>query len=59
MKRENSSKGSKGETGTQESNQPITTVQSSIDELVAGMIRTLGEIQCDPLLHYRISKRGF
>ena len=35
------------------------TSQSPIDELVAGMIRTMEEIQRDPLLHHRLSQRGF
>lgn len=35
------------------------TSWSPIDELVAGMIRTLEEIQRDPLLHHRLSQRGF
>ena len=33
--------------------------QSPTDELVAGMIRTMEEIQRDPLLHHRLSQRGF
>jgi hypothetical protein len=32
---------------------------SPIDELAADMIRTLEEIQRDPLLHHRLSQRGF
>ncbi|MCD9047860.1 hypothetical protein [Luteimonas sp. MHLX1A] len=35
------------------------TSRSPIDELVAGMIRTMEEIQRDPLLHHRLSQRGF
>jgi len=33
--------------------------RSPTDELVAGMIRTMEEIQRDPLLHHRLSQRGF
>lgn len=33
--------------------------QSPTDELVAGMIRTMEELQRDPLLHHRLSQRGF
>lgn len=32
---------------------------SPTDQMVAGMIRTLEEIQRDPLLHHRLSQRGF
>lgn len=35
------------------------TSRSPTDELVAGMIRTMEEIQRDPLLHHRLSQRGF
>lgn len=42
------------------SNLPNTAVkQSPVDEVVAGMIRTLEEIQHDPLLRHRLSQRGF
>jgi hypothetical protein len=41
------------------SDQPAATVKSPTDELAAGMIRTLEEIQRDPLLHHRLSQRGF
>lgn len=33
--------------------------RSPTDEMVAGMIRTLEEIQRDPLLHHRVSQQGF
>ncbi|QOW24836.1 hypothetical protein [Lysobacter sp. H23M47] len=32
---------------------------SPTDQMVSGMIRTLEEIQRDPLLHHRLSQRGF
>lgn len=32
---------------------------SPADQMAAGMIRTLEEIQTDPLLHHRLSRRGF
>lgn len=35
------------------------TARSRTDEMVAGMIRTMEKIQRDPLLHYRLSQRGF
>ncbi len=35
------------------------TTTSPIDELAADMIRTLEKIQRDPLLHHRLSQRGF
>ena len=43
----------------QPSDQQDAAVNSPIDELAAGMIRTLEEIQRDPLLHHRLSQRGF
>lgn len=33
--------------------------QSPTDELVAGMVRTMKELHRDPLLHHRLSQRGF
>lgn len=39
--------------------QSAVPAPSPTDELVAGMIRTLEEIQRDPLLHHRLSQRGF
>lgn len=35
------------------------TTSSPTDELAADMIQTLEEIQRDPLLHHRLSQRGF
>lgn len=32
---------------------------SPIDDFAAGIVRTLEEIQRDPLLHHRLSQRGF
>lgn len=62
MTHEHTSEGTHAdETGTQRQSNPPTTAatQSPVDELVAGMIRTLEKIQHDPLLHYRLSQRGF
>lgn len=36
-----------------------TAANSPIDEMAADMLRTLEEIQRDPLLHHRLSQRGF
>lgn len=41
------------------SDQSEVASPSPTDEMVAGMIRTLEEIQSDPLLHHRLSQRGF
>lgn len=41
------------------SDQRDAATNSPIDELTASMIRTLEEIQRDPLLHHRLSQRGF
>lgn len=61
MMHEHTSEGTHAETGTQGQLNPpdAAAKQSPVDELVAGMIRTLGEIQRDPLLHHRLSQRGF
>lgn len=60
MTHEHTSDGTHAETGTtRQSNLSNVAAQSPIDELVAGMIRTLEEIQRDPLLHHRLSQCGF
>ena len=41
------------------SDQSGVAPRSPTDELVAGMIRTMEEVQRDPLLHHRLSQRGF
>lgn len=43
----------------QPSGQQDAIANSPIDGMAASMIRTLEEIQCDPLLHHRLSQRGF
>lgn len=61
MMHEHTSEGTHTETGTQGQVNPPNAAakQLPVDELVAGMIRTLEKIQRDPLLHYRLSQRGF
>ncbi|WP_202843218.1 hypothetical protein [Luteimonas saliphila] len=45
---------------TQQKSTPSdTAAQSPIDKMVAAMTRTLEEIQRDPLLHHKLSQRGF
>jgi len=60
MTHEHPSEEAHAEAGTQQlSDPPDTAAQSPNNELVADMIRTLEEIQRDPLLHHRLSQRGF
>lgn len=60
MTREHPTEGTPAETGIkQQSNLSDTAEQSPVDKWVAGMTRTLEEIQRDPLLHHRLSQRGF
>lgn len=61
MTHEHTSEGTLAGTGTQlqSSLSATAATQSPVDEMVAGLIRTLEEIQHDPLLHYRLSQRGF
>jgi len=61
MTQEHTSEETHAETGTQrQSNLSDTAAkQSPVDDLVAGMIRMLEKIQRDPLLHHRLSQRGF
>lgn len=43
----------------QPSDQQDAIANSPIDGMAASMIGTLEEIQRDPLLHHRLSQRGF
>lgn len=45
--------------GEQPADRPDVAPPSPTDQMAAGMIRTLEEIQRDPLLHHRLSQRGF
>lgn len=46
-------------TKEQPADRPDVASPSPTDQMVAGMIRTLEEIQRDPILHHRLSQRGF
>ncbi len=61
MTHEHTSEGTHAEMGTQRQSNlsDAAAAQSPVDELVAGMIQTLEKIQRDPLLHHRLSQRGF
>lgn len=60
MTHELTPEGTPAETGKkQQSNLLDAAEPSPVDKWVAGMTRTLEEIQRDPLLHHRLSQRGF